>query len=693
MKYEEAYHYPYKELINNGKQDIYTKDINNENIELLLNNAINILKDGIEDEFVQKMKLHVIFLDNIDINLSLFDFIFNLMHWKLRTSVGKGIYSVHLFFPDNLTVSYEKNYIDNVFLDKNRTSTEIIKLNNTIDNTIGNYRDLRQFQSFLSNSLNLKDTIDLMNKYQEFYDTIHFDISNIPLEDIKDLGLEATKKQIEYIKNSDHCLSDSFNTGEAVSPKQYKEVAVNIGTKPDGKGSVYPIPINKSFLNGGLETPVELFIESSNGRVAQILQKTNVGESGEFARKLELNNQDTKLHYDPNYSCGTRNFEKVTIDSERKLKMFNLRYYRTNPMGLDKKINYKKDKHLIGKTIYVRSPMTCASAARGQGICYKCYGDLAYTNREVNVGQIAAEGLSSIYTQILLSAKHLLESLIQKMNWSNGFYDFFKINFNTISIIDNLQLKGYKLIINEEIKQEDENDDIDYNYYINSFIVRKPNNEDIVISTEEMDNLYFEDDFFTYCTKNYNDDDNIEIPMDKLSQFPVLFIMEIKNNELSRTMNKIKKLIDTKTYIKNYDRNTILEEFINTNIAGNIELNSVHFEVLLMNQIRSFEDELTKPDWTIPDETYQILTLGNSLSKNPSITVRLESTKPTQVLLDPNLRKLNKPSIDDLYFMEQPQEFLKNNNEDMISDKYKPVEEKDKNKNYIEPIKFINNKK
>jgi hypothetical protein len=208
-----------------------------------------------------------------------------------------------------------------------------------------------------------------------------------------------------------------------------------------------------------------------------------------------------------------------------------------------------------------------------------------------------------------------------------------------------------------------------------------------------MDNLYFEDDFFTYCTKNYNDDDNIEIPMDKLSQFPVLFIMEIKNNELSRTMNKIKKLIDTKTYIKNYDRNTILEEFINTNIAGNIELNSVHFEVLLMNQIRSFEDELTKPDWTIPDETYQILTLGNSLSKNPSITVRLESTKPTQVLLDPNLRKLNKPSIDDLYFMEQPQEFLKNNNEDMISDKYKPAEEKDKNKIYIEPIKFINNKK
>ena len=53
----------------------------------------------------------------------------------------------------------------------------------------------------------------------------------------------------------------------------------------------------------------ELVIESSVGRVAQILQKTNVGESGAFARQLELNNQDTTLHVDPNYVCDTVHFE------------------------------------------------------------------------------------------------------------------------------------------------------------------------------------------------------------------------------------------------------------------------------------------------------------------------------------------------------------------------------------------------
>lgn len=73
------------------------------------------------------------------------------------------------------------------------------------------------------------------------------------------------------------------------------QVAVNIRSKPDGRGSVFPHPIMHSFMNGGLQTPEELIVESSvaRARIAQILKKNNVGESGVFARRLELNNQDT----------------------------------------------------------------------------------------------------------------------------------------------------------------------------------------------------------------------------------------------------------------------------------------------------------------------------------------------------------------------------------------------------------------
>jgi hypothetical protein len=40
-------------------------------------------------------------------------------------------------------------------------------------------------------------------------------------------------------------------------------------------------------MNGGLQTPEEFTIESSVGRVAQILTKTNVGESGVIARHIK----------------------------------------------------------------------------------------------------------------------------------------------------------------------------------------------------------------------------------------------------------------------------------------------------------------------------------------------------------------------------------------------------------------------
>ena len=701
MLYQEQFYYPYKDLCETGRQDIYTKDINKMNINQHFQSMINIMKDGIEQQEVQNMMVHIIFEDDIDIDLSIFDYTINLMMWQLCTNIDQPILSVHLFFFEDISRRNIKEYIDNVFVDKYRKQLRFIDMNQIIDDVIGKFRDLRQFQMYLANTLNLEDTIDLMRKYPEFNETIHFDVSGIPLEDIKDAGMDATNTQIKYIKNSNHCLRDSFRTGEAISPKQYKEVAVNIGTKPDGQGSVFPHPIYHSFMNGGLQTPEELCIESSVGRVAQILQKTNVGESGAFARNLELNNQDTRLHPDPNYICNTQNFEEVVIDNATKLQMYDLRYYRENPLGVDKLLEAKKCKDLVGKKLYFRSPMTCASASRGHGICYKCYGDLAYSNQEVNIGQIAAEALSSIYTQILLSAKHLLESLVVKMNWEKAFYDTFVITFNTIAVREDLNLKGWKLIISEELKTEEDFDDASYSYYINSFSVKRPNGETVKIHTSESDNIYFSQEFIDLVLAakpksisldedvDIEDDEesSIEFDLNDLKELPMLFVMQIRNNELSRTMDQIKKLIDNKSIIQSHNRNTILEEFIRTNISGGIKLNAVHFEILLMNQIRAIDNELDKPDWSIPYQAYQILTLSKSLSNNPSITVRLESNKIQQALRNPQNRYIRQPAITDLFFMEQPQEYL---DEDMVSDEYKP--QSDIENNIVHPITFDNPK-
>lgn len=412
-----------------------------------------------------------------------------------------------------------------------------------------------------------------------------------------------------------------------------------------------------------------------------------------FARQLELNNQDTYLHIDPDYVCDSHNFQEVVIENETMLKMYDLRYYRESPNGVDKLLSYKtadKEK-VMHKKLYFRSPMTCASHARGQGICYKCYGDLAFAEQDVNIGQIAAEGLSSIYTQILLSAKHLLESLVVKMEWSEGFYTNFALAFNTISLQQDKNYRGYKLIINDEIKTEDELDEVEFNYYINSFILRTPNGEEFNIHTSEADNMYIDNDFYKYIISQSNtsdDDFYVELDMTKLMDFPILFIMDIKNNELSATMDKIKKLIDNKSVISQYDRHELLRQFTTTNIQGNITLNAVHFEVLLMNQIRSADNIIELPDWTNPDEPYQVLTLSKSLSDNQSITVRLESSKVQRALLNPENESIMKASMSDIYFMEQPQEFLA---KEITSDEYKPRTDRIE-KDIIQPVSFENPK-
>ena len=696
MEYNEQYYYPYKELCETGRQDIYTKDFNASNIARHFYSIINILRDGIETKEVQSMMVHIYFTNNVDVRLSIFDYTINLMFWQFCTATGEPIRDVHLVFFEDITKRSIKEYIDNIYIDKYRKTVPFIVLNNTIDDVIGKFRELRPFQMYLANTLNLEDTLELMKKYPEFNDTIHFSTEGIPIEDIKEAGIEATNKQIKYIKNSNHHLRDSFRTGEAISPKQYKEVAVNIGSKPDGQGSVFPHPIKHSFMNGGLQTPEELVIESSVGRVAQILQKTNVGESGAFARQLELNNQDTTLHVDPNYVCDTVHFEEVIIDNDSMWNMYDMRYYRENPNGVDKLLNAKnkKDKErLMHRKLYFRSPMTCASAARGHGICYKCYGDLAYVNREINIGQIAAEGLSSIYTQILLSAKHLLESLVVKMEWSKGFYDYLQITFNTIALREDKFYKGCKLIIDQDICTLEELDDIDYNYYINSFIVKTPSGDEIKIKTNNDDNLYFDKDFYDFLINNYPDTSGAEetyyaeIDMMRLVDFPALFVVEIKNNELSATMDKIERLIDNKTVMSAYDRNTILREFISTNIQGNIKLNAVHFEVLLMNQMRDGEDDLEKPDWTNPNATYQMLTLSKALSNNQSIAIRLQSGKVDKILNNQQNRFICKPSVSDIYYMEQPQEYL---SDEFISDDNRP--KSDIEKSIRQPITFDNPK-
>lgn len=686
---------PYSSIAKNHSMSINTQNINDSNIDDHISYIFNVFADGINLDEIQSSTIHVTFVDKkeCEFNYTLEDYLLQLIFWKLPTSIHEPLTTETIFWNRRITTGYISDYVNRIFIKKyiNRIKQEniqmnidlLINMNVNINETFETFKRFTAFQMYLNSTLCLEDTLDFMNKYPEFNDSMHLDLAGVPLSDVHKLGMDAANMQVQYITrpDSDHCLKVFFQSGECLNTKQYKEVQAHVGPKPNGEGGIFPAQINASYLNGGLSNPEAYTIDTSASRVAQILSHENVGKSGDFARILELNSMDTKLYPDSRYKCDTKHTITRYIKDQKTLNIYDGRYYRFHKIfanadsrDQDKVIDAKKDTHLIGKTIELYSPMTCASRSRGEGICYRCYGDLAYTNFNINVGVIATEMVSSKYTQRQLSAKHLLEAHVRELIWNNKIEDIFMINFNTITCYDVKESAEYaqryancKLIINTaDFDYEDENDDLEYNAYVTSFAVEE-NGVVTEYHTDQNDMIYLSNDLNdilaaklkTLRYRGMSDEDvSIEVPMSELVELDELFLFHIGNDELSRIVTTAKSLLNKGPITSALTKDEILEQFCDVNLSGGFNMSSIHYEIILANQMRDADEELEYPDWSKRNVRYQILTLDKSLRNNPSVTVSLQYQKIAQMIWKPITYIKRKASMNDLYFMIQPQKYI-----------------------------------
>ena len=679
-------YYMYEPFVRNRDQRfvISVDDITIYNFDDYLNGCRNMLLDApdmrsdVDIDYLNSQSIYVDFRGAIQVPLKTVDLMFNLAFWYALIRTNQSIQPRHVVFdPRYMTKGTIKKFMDTHIIPQTRKTFSNRDINAILDDTSNLIKVADEFSMYLMDTINLKDNLDLMNADPEFWETLHADFSDIPIEEYKKAGMDLTNKAVEIIMKSGdvmpypHCLATAFRAKEGINIKQYKEFAINIGTKPDGNGGVFSVPINTSFITGGVGDPLYYFIDSSAGRTAQILSKINVGDSGAFARLLGLNNTDTFLNPDQNYDCGTRNFQIITVSSVDHLQRLMGRYYRFNPNGMERYITVN-DTHLIGKTIYLRSPMTCASHSAGGGICYKCYGDLAYTNRNINIGKMAAEILSSRLTQRLLSAKHLLETIIKKLEWTEDFDRFFVIEGNAIKLADDIDTKNFNIVIDPNdldmenkldfSNDDDENEDSPsgemYNEFITKFTIVSKAGEEMEIHTSEFDKMYISADFNNVIRKKaVNEDEKMVIPMSAIGE-EYIFYMIIQNNELSKTMEELMDIINKNAITKSMNKDQLLQTFIDTTIKGDLYISSVHCEVILANQLRDPGVILEKPDWSIPRADYQILTLNDALNNNPSIIITMMYQRLGKVLYNPLSFKKRGASFIDLFFMENATEHL-----------------------------------
>lgn len=663
---------------------VYVPSITMENIDDHINGIFAILKDGIETDYVHNLLVNIYWKAGVDCDLFVIDYWFSLFMWKMILKDGDKIQPRHIFYTPELKRKDIKRFVDKFVLTRdNKINLGNVFLNDNICEGLWPFSYTEAFAYYLANTINNEDNIALMNASPEFNMLMHCSLAGVPIEQVKDAGLENTYAAVEIMKNSnaligyDHGLRASLQANEAINVRQLKEAVFNIGTKPNGTGGIYPYIIDKSFMNGGVNDPLSFLIESDSARTAQIMSKTNVGDSGDFARILGLNNTDTIPNIDMNYECMSQNFIKFEIKTPNHLSMIKDRYYRFNPRGMEYLVD-DSDSSLVGKTIYLRSPMTCASHAAGKGICKRCYGDLYYTNIDINIGKIAAEILSAQLTQRMLSAKHLLETLIKAIKWNPEFDEFFDVDLNTIRLADLDDTRKYTLIIDPESvylvneeedtitfedDEESESVQIDddagvYNEYITHFIIRTPEGQDIIFGSEDQDNLYISYELnMTIRKKATPDGGVVNIPLSALQDIP-LFYIKINNNEISKTMNDIINVINKSAITENMTKDEAMQSIVDLVVEGHLDVDAVHLETILANQIVDPKDVLKRPNWNDPNVQYKMFTLNQALTNNPSVIVTMLYKDLNRVLYNPLTFTKHAPSFFDMFFMEQPQVYM-----------------------------------
>ena len=297
------------------------------------------------------------------------------------------------------------------------------------------------------------------------------------------------------------------------------------------------------------------------------------------------------------------------------------------------------------------------------------------------------------------------------MKWNPEFYEIFNVNINTIvldeGIEDILDLKHTYLVINpDDVVLESDSDDetilydidddddiasdftrdddnvVIYNEYITSFTIKYPDGSCVQFGTKDRDSIYISQELNKIIRKKAtNEDGVVNIALSDLVDNPVFFI-KILNNEISKTMDDIINIINKNDVARSLNKDTALQSIVDKVVEGDLTIDAVHLEVILSNQLINPNNILRKPRWDYPNVDYKFVSLNTALNNNPSIIVSLLYKDLGSVLYNPLSYRKNKPSFFDLFFHEQPQNYIKSD--------YTSPTEPDQPKG-IELCKYIDN--
>lgn len=484
------------------------------------------------------------------------------------------------------------------------------------------------------------DTFDitrLADENEKFKETLEFthkertvNVQNIQ-EKIKMQNDNADASVEEILNSKKNNLKTLIKSGAGINRGQLAEVINNVGFKPDIRGKVITTPIDSSFAKG-LNTIAEFNTDAIGARKALITSKTQVKQSGYLNRKISVLTEDIRINEDVE-DCGTKHYLSVLIKDKKHLMLFENRF---RVSGGVVKIITANDLHLIGKTIHVRSPITCILKDHNH-VCKTCYGNLWKINVGLNIGTIANLILTEPMTQKLLSTKHLLKVKIENFDWDKKFFEIFTFDGNYIIPVES------KLSIFIEKEDLSVREKFNVNRYRTNriFLMDKKNKRTYLESPVP---LIIPDDNFSDISDFYKEDiDSYEINFGNLNNFEYMFRIVINNTGVADPLLNIKNTLESTKYIRetyNNDYNQLVQGILGLLLESGTSIMSIHLEVIIA--CMTFFNNHHSEDLIDPDILLDIviLDISNAIYRQASPVKSLQYQFVTKQLKTDNFNDL-----------------------------------------------------
>ena len=579
-------------------------------------------------------------------HLSTIHFVFNMITWLPFFILGIKITKDKVFMPKHFTNKSYIDYLNNKIIEPYKhltTHNEMSKMLAKMYDLFQRISDLYGLKLGISFSM-----YDIIEKWDnpELYEISHKGVpSHYQIAEMESFFTSQAKRFIEIHESMDDDPNDSIKTmlrAGQLNIKQLREFVVSIGTKPDLQGDTYshiPSP-GANLVAKGLRNPEDYTIECAGNRKTAMLA-LNIDDGGYMARVFGKSCCDVKLCEDPDYDCGSENYYVCTIHDKKDLKNMRGRYYLVEETNTLRQLT-DTDYDMIGKTLKFRSPVTCAGGEKG--ICAVCYGYLYNQNVGINIGINSSLRLTESNYQLLMSAKHILDTKTTVVMFNSEFYDFFVLETDRVILRNDIEdIENYEIWININCIYKDKEDieDMSHNEYIKEFIIYdKQNGVKIEIADESNCELYLANQIFDILkykrrTRDYSFKGWMKFPLSDFTSDRDMFFLRLKNDELTRSLKELKLLIEKGADIGISDVSQLIDKLKYLMASGGISTETIHIEVLCRNLVRDKHNKISLPDWSKPDPEYMITSIHNSIFWSNSVINSLTFEKIKIQLRDP----------------------------------------------------------